>query len=232
MLNSRLNILLIILILSLVGCNSENDEMRDKENTQTGMSASWAYPFVKWNNETYVVTEEVVSETNIGKRIGEVTVYLDEEGTYGGNFSNIYKEGTEYYEISNINTKELIAIKNDKGQFIKAVISDKNENKKNLEEVTIYKMDKDSKRIVITDKEAIKTIKTAIKSAEKQPGIVNMADPQYKINLGDEIYFLWLTRSGGTIGIIMNAKDTGTIYSLSEKSTTQLNELLLKFKLR
>ena len=88
--------------------------MRDKENTQTRVSASWAYPFVKWNNETYVVTEEVVNETNIGKRIGEVTVYSDEEGTYEGNFSNIYKEGTEYYEISNINTKESIAIKNDK----------------------------------------------------------------------------------------------------------------------
>lgn len=213
----------------MVGCNSE---MRDKEHIQTRMSASWAYPFVKWNNVTYVVTEEVVSETNIGKRIGEVTVYSGEEGSYEGNFSNIYKEGTEYYEISNINTKESIAIKNDKGQFIKAVISHKNENNKNLEEVTVSNLDNGSKKLVLTDQEAIRTIKDAVNGAEKQPGAVDMADPQYKINLGDEIYFLWLTRSGGTIGIIMNRKDTQTIYSLSEKSTTQLNEILLKFKLR
>ncbi|QED49082.1 hypothetical protein [Cytobacillus dafuensis] len=89
-------------------------------------------------------------------------------------------------------------------------------------------MDKETKQIVLSDKDVIKTIKKAIKGANKQPGIVDVADPQYKINIGDEIYFLWLTRSDGTVGTIMNAKDTHTIYTLSEHSTKKLKDILLE----
>ncbi|WP_108670419.1 hypothetical protein [Peribacillus acanthi] len=102
----------------------------------------------------------------------------------------------------------------------------------NLEEVTIYDLVNGSEKVVLTDKKSIEIIKDVIKGANKQPGIVDMADPQYKINLGDEIYFLWLARSDGTIGTIMNTKDTHTIYTLSERSTTQLKELLLEIKPR
>ena len=98
-----------------------------------------------------------------------------------------------------------------------------------LEEVIIYHMKNGSKKVIFKEKEAIRTIEEAIKSAEKQPGIVDMADPHFKMELGEDTYFLWLTRSDGTIGTIMNAEDTHTIYSLSKKSTTQLKELLLSF---
>jgi hypothetical protein len=99
---------------------------------------------------------------------------------------------------------------------------------KKLEEITIHHIDRDFEKIeLITDKSTIDTIKNAIKSATKQPGIVDMADPQYKINIGDEIYFLWLDRSDGTIGTIMNFKDTHTIYTLSESMTKELKDILL-----
>jgi hypothetical protein len=102
----------------------------------------------------------------------------------------------------------------------------------NLEKVTIFDLENGSENVVLTDKEAIEIIKDAIKGANKQPGIVDMADPQYKINHGDEIYFLWLTSSDGTIGTIMNANDTHTIYTLSERSSDQLKELLVEYQLR
>ena len=100
------------------------------------------------------------------------------------------------------------------------------DKEKNSEEITFYKLDKDPKQIVLTDKDTIKTIKKIIKGAIKQPGIVDMEDPQYKMNLGDEIYLLWLTKSGGTMGTIMNGEDTHTIYTLSESLTKELNDIL------
>ncbi|MBB6447854.1 DUF4362 domain-containing protein [Bacillus benzoevorans] len=98
-----------------------------------------------------------------------------------------------------------------------------------LEEIIIYHMKNGSEKVIFKGKEAIRTIEEAVKGAEKQPGIVNMADPQFKIVLGKDIYYLWITSSDGTVGTIMKAEDTHTIYLLSEQSTTQLNEMLQSF---
>ena len=88
-------------------------------------SNAWVYSFVKWENENYVVTEEKVKKEIIGAEIGEVTSHSDlESSDTSGNFSNIYEEGTKYYEITDINQQEAIAIKIQEGKFIKAVISD------------------------------------------------------------------------------------------------------------
>jgi hypothetical protein len=102
------------------------------------------------------------------------------------------------------------------------------EKGKKAEEITVYKLDEESKQFVISDQDAIITIKNAIKSATKQPGIVDMANPQYKIHIGDEIYFLWLSMSDGAIGTIMNFKDTHTIYTFSKKMTNELKNILPK----
>ncbi|KLT17944.1 hypothetical protein AA980_11135 [Neobacillus vireti] len=80
--------------------------------------ASWAYLFVVWDGYTYVVSEEYVTE--IDKEIGHVTKYSDREGTYSGNFSNIYKKGTKYYSIKGISTDEAIAIQEKDGKYKKA----------------------------------------------------------------------------------------------------------------
>ncbi|MEI4771354.1 hypothetical protein WAX74_17140 [Psychrobacillus sp. FJAT-51614] len=79
--------------------------------------ASWAYPFVVWDGYVYVLTDEVVDE--VEKEIGHVTKYSDMEGTYSGNFSNVYQKGTKYYSIVGVSTDEAIAVKND-GSYIKA----------------------------------------------------------------------------------------------------------------
>jgi len=50
-----------------------------------------------------------------------------------------------------------------------------------------------------------------------------MADPEYKVELGDESYFLWVSEEYGTI---MNLNDTNTIYTLSKSSAKTIKELL------
>jgi hypothetical protein len=80
--------------------------------------AEWAYFFVVWDGYTYVVSDEYVTE--VDKEIGNVTIYSTIEGTYSGNFSNAYKEGTKYYSIKGIDTNEAIAIQEDAGKYKRA----------------------------------------------------------------------------------------------------------------
>ncbi|WP_391118108.1 hypothetical protein [Psychrobacillus sp. L3] len=80
--------------------------------------ADWAYAFAVWDGYVYVITDEIVNE--VEKEIGHVTRYSGREGTYSGNFSNVYPKGTRYYSIVGLNTDEAIAIKDEKGKYIKA----------------------------------------------------------------------------------------------------------------
>ena len=117
----RILIVTILGVVILAGC-SLVDGKSDNE-IQTVSSASWVTEFVTWGNESYVVTEEEVNEEEIGAEIGEVTFYSQQEiSDTSGNFSNKYKEGTKYYEITDINKKEAIAIEVKEGKFLKAVI--------------------------------------------------------------------------------------------------------------
>ncbi|MGG3927490.1 hypothetical protein ABET51_16110 [Metabacillus fastidiosus] len=87
-----------------------------------------------------------------------------------------------------------------------------NETVKEQEVITIDKMnDNNSGRLFVTGKEEIKIIKDVIHGVIKQPGVVNMAEPQYRIESGGEIYHLWFAGLDGTIGTIMNVKDPNTI---------------------
>ncbi|GED66955.1 hypothetical protein BRE01_06570 [Brevibacillus reuszeri] len=84
------------------------------------VKASWAYMFVVNNGSIYVISEEHVDPKQIGSKIGKVTSYSDQEGTYSGNFSNRYPKGTEYFEIIGLERKDAIAVKEKEGVYIKA----------------------------------------------------------------------------------------------------------------
>lgn len=73
--------------------------------------------------------------------------------------------------------------------------------------------------------EVIDVIKKAVSDSKKEPGIVNMTNPQYQFSIGEETYFLWITEKSGTI---MNTKDTHTIYTLSDSSVKEIFELVNK----
>ncbi|MDF2557998.1 MAG: hypothetical protein K0R71_1826 [Bacillales bacterium] len=80
-------------------------------------ATKWAYPYVVWNDYTYIVSEENVSE--IDSKIGKVTYYSDMEA-HSGNFSNEYKKGTKYYSIKGISTDVAIAIEESDGRYVRA----------------------------------------------------------------------------------------------------------------
>lgn len=100
-----------------------------------------------------------------------------------------------------------------------------------IEEMTIYKLESGTKRVIISDKKDIATIENSIKGAIQQPGIVNMAEPHFRLKMGDETFLLWTSTDSGTIGTIMDTKDTHTIYTMSEKLTSVLNEVLIENQL-
>lgn len=85
------------------------------------MSADWAYSFVVYAGDIYEISpDERIPSDEIDKKIGQITRFSDQEGTYSGNFSNTYPKGTPYYSIKNTNPKEIIAIKTDEGKYVKA----------------------------------------------------------------------------------------------------------------
>lgn len=83
--------------------------------------ASWAFAFVVNDGKMYVIADEAVNSGLLGEVIGKVTTYSDREGTYRGNFSNIFPEGTLYYEIKGIDSNEAIAVEDQReNRFVKA----------------------------------------------------------------------------------------------------------------
>ena len=94
--------MLALTIVIVVGCSS---------------SADWNSNFVVWDGYVYEMSNEYVTE--IEEEIGKVTKYSDKEGTYSGNFSNMYRKGTKYYAIVGVNTDEAIAVE-ENGVYRKA----------------------------------------------------------------------------------------------------------------
>ena len=102
----------LIAIAFLSGCS--NDSSAIIKNS----SASWVSQFVVWDGYIYQLSDDYVED--VDEEIGEVTKYLDMEGTYSGNFSNVYEKGTKYYAMQGISTEEAIAIE-EEGKYRKAI---------------------------------------------------------------------------------------------------------------
>jgi len=84
-------------------------------------SADWAYRFVVYSGNLYLVTNQTVDPGEIGAKIGAVTKYSDKEGTYSGNFSNTFPQGTAYYSIQGMNMDMEIAVQKGKNAFIRTI---------------------------------------------------------------------------------------------------------------
>ncbi len=94
-----------------------------------------------------------------------------------------------------------------------------------VKKVEVYKMHASAgeKSITISDSKSVQTFRNAFRNAKKQPGIVDMADPEYKVAMGNKIYFLWIDEEHGTI---MNMEDTHRIYTLSRFSAVKIGRVL------
>jgi hypothetical protein len=82
--------------------------------------AKWAYNFVVYDKNVYIITDRTVDTELIGSKLGQVTKYSSHEGTYSGNFSNTYPKGTKYYKIIGTDVNKAIAVKEIDGTFIEA----------------------------------------------------------------------------------------------------------------
>lgn len=74
-----------------------------------------------------------------------------------------------------------------------------------------------------TDPKVVSNIVKAFKKAKKEPGVVEMVDPEYKVEFGEESYYLWISSEHGTI---MNLEDTHTTFTLSKSSAKTIYELV------
>ena len=97
-----------------------------------------------------------------------------------------------------------------------------------IENVDVYEMagsseSKQKTLITFTDSEIVDIFVMAIKSAVKEPGIVNMSNPGHQVNVDGKTYFLWIDKDSGTI---LDSNDTNTIYSLSQESAKTIYDLL------
>ncbi|MCL6572919.1 MAG: hypothetical protein K6T88_14745 [Bacillus sp. (in: Bacteria)] len=99
---------------------------------------------------------------------------------------------------------------------------------KNIEKIDVYEMEsfsiiKEDSLASYTDSKVVSNFVNAFKNANKEQGIVDMDDPEYKVEIGEESYYLWISEEQGTI---MNVNDTHTIYTLSKSFAKTINELL------
>lgn len=79
-------------------------------------------------------------------------------------------------------------------------------------------------KVVYSDELEVKRFKKAVKSARKQPGVVEMSEPHFMIEIGTQSYFLWLQEDHATI---MDTAETHTIYTVTSASVDSLNDLIL-----
>ncbi|MCZ8538603.1 hypothetical protein M9R32_15605 [Paenisporosarcina quisquiliarum] len=79
--------------------------------------------------------------------------------------------------------------------------------------------------IELKETEEIDLFTKAVNDSIKEPGIVNMTNPQYQFTIGKESYLLWIAEDSGTI---MNTKDTHTIYSLPSSAVEEIYEFVNK----
>lgn len=98
----------------------------------------------------------------------------------------------------------------------------------NLESVTITAMEsfteeKQQSAVVIVDSTDISMLQEAFQSAVKLDGIVDMADPHYKIEMVDQSYFLWINETSGSM---MHTEDTHHLYQLSDEAAIQVYEII------
>ncbi|WP_236637592.1 hypothetical protein [Exiguobacterium sp. SH1S21] len=78
--------------------------------------------------------------------------------------------------------------------------------------------------------EDVKVFADMLRNADEQPGIVNMATPEYDVEVrfkSDETdrYYVWIGESGKPTSL-MNVNDTNTVYLVPADVTDELIELL------
>jgi hypothetical protein len=83
----------------------------------------WAYWFVVNDGKVFEVKEEeMISPSDLGELIGKVETQADDyTGDYYGDASNYYKNGTRYFEITDVPIEDAIAVETGPKKYVKAI---------------------------------------------------------------------------------------------------------------
>lgn len=97
-----------------------------------------------------------------------------------------------------------------------------------VDHVYLYEMESFSEtkidsKVEITQLNDIDIFHAAISGASQNPGISDIIDPHYKVELGEETYFLWIYQDSGTV---MNLNDTHITYKLTGESVKEITGLI------
>lgn len=101
-------------------------------------------------------------------------------------------------------------------------------NSTEIKEVKVYEMndfnqEKENSLKTFNKTKEIKVFEEAFNQMKKRAGIVDIIEPEYKVEIGNKTYYIWLSEDVGTV---IDAADTNTVYSLSKKTADSLNQLL------
>lgn len=99
------------------------------------------------------------------------------------------------------------------------------------ESISMTKMNKSedavrNSTVEISDSDEIDALKTAIRKANRLPGIVDVAAPDFTFEIGEDSYYLWIQEDAGSI---MNTNDTHTLYTLQKQNAKEVYELLNRY---
>ncbi len=152
---------------------------------------------------TYEIPTKDVEEYEIGQKV-DVTIYsnLNED---------IWDPSHMKFEITTVGDTEFV--------ISKVSIS----NSKGFDDIHADFF------AVYEDEDTLKIFQDVISKAVKQPGIVDMRNPDYDLEVlytdgNRQGFHLWLGDSGTST--LMNVEDTHTIYSIPEELTRQLIDLV------
>ncbi|MDQ0115357.1 hypothetical protein [Paenibacillus harenae] len=79
--------------------------------------------------------------------------------------------------------------------------------------------------MVWTEQDDMKTFEYAVRFANKNPGIVDIAAPPYSFKLGGDTYWLYASPEYNVMQFI-NSKASGTLYTVRKSSADRIRKLL------
>ncbi|RLQ94514.1 hypothetical protein [Falsibacillus albus] len=85
---------------------------------QSSPSADWAYSFIVYHGDNYIVSDNMIPDEDLGKQINTVEVYSDQEVNVNPNkiFSNHFPAGSKIFTIKGKDDKTL-AVQTKDGNF-------------------------------------------------------------------------------------------------------------------
>lgn len=102
---SLLRLALLAFVSFLVACGN---------NTATSESPDWSHNFIVWNGDMYIVSEEIINESDLDMELGKVDEYSSNEiDNIDTNlvFSNHFSEGSIVFKIIGVKESESLVVK-------------------------------------------------------------------------------------------------------------------------